>query len=219
MSLLALAALLPVSLVWSPKAGDKAVYDAKGKVVYDGNAMPTQGSLTRWVKRVEKERVIVGEDLKFTVLTPTSTQDAPFVPTESVLRPDGQFVSLSADVDDATPFERVGRLVELVLSKDAVKPGGTWTSELLPDRKAGGLGAKLAYVFVGEEKVGDRPAYKIESKGAETGEGRATETATFWVDEKTGTPLRMHYDLQGLNKGPGGEGAPEEYEQELVVRP
>ncbi len=214
-----LALLAPVLLVWSPKVGDKAVYDVTGSGVFGGMGAALYGKRSRIVKTVEPGRVVV-VDVPEIHLKPDGRDldvDAPLTSTESTFGPDGTLRSVKTEYSPINML-RLGRLTELALPKEPITAGGSWTAETPPDSKAENVGVSLVYTLVGEERAAGRDAYKIAAKGGEKGAGSAKVEATYWVDKLTGMRLHAHYLVTGVDAGPGEEGSPSRYEEDLLIR-
>jgi hypothetical protein len=215
LSLLAFAApsVTPITLKWNPKAGDKFVYKITVNLETEGIKLDLTGKDVRSVIKADREAVLVTDESS--MVLPDSTP-IPLVATQSSFRPDGTLLELTAELNIEDGF-RQARLKELVFPDKPVSIGDSWTASSPPDKQASMTGFKAKYTLVGEEKVGDLKAYRIEAKGGETGDSLAKTEMTYWVDETTGNPLHVHVKMT-KTAFPGDQGRSVDLEEDDLIQ-
>ncbi len=214
----AASALAPAVLRWTPKVGEVARFKVDLTAQASGSTFKAGGTLKETTKSVAADRVVLTVDRDLSVLgADGKRQMLPPSPETIVLRPDGSLVDVDSEKAAEDAF-RSSRLTQFVFPTKPVETGVSWQLELPVDKNASDTGVRLFYTVAGEERVGDKDAWKVVSRGGETGKGKTAVEAMFWIDKATGSRLRVHSYITGA-AFPGTDGRSIDLEEDIVRQP
>lgn len=175
------------------KVGDTWKYRMQAATIIDGKAATFNSLLTETVKAVDAEKgtitvesVSSQNEVKYNDKTSSPANNT----TTTVMSAEGAISAIITGSEDPNLY-RLANLNALQFAKTAVKIGDSWTVQVAADER-GAVESSATYKIEGTDAVGDVAAWKITGVYKETsGEHPASMEATFWVDPKNGSILKM----------------------------
>jgi hypothetical protein len=192
MCAVALAALDPVNLQFSPKVGDEFKYKMTGTLHITGNVAQISADIDYQVTKVQNDRTYTIKSSQTNMQAAMSGQS--FNPPDSfnvtTNKANGELIDFVSDGADATAW-RLMELKHFVYPPKPVSVGDTWTSSVTADPVKGTVAATTDYKVDSMEKIGTRDTAKIKVTFKETeGATPASSDGFVWIDIKDGSMVK-----------------------------
>jgi hypothetical protein len=194
LSLTAMALQDGIVLKRTAKVGDVEKFRIKAEMDFKGTPITYTGLITEKV-------VKVGADGEYTIESLNSEGKVAMSGTEldassqgpgastSTFKANGEIVSISTEQTDPNLY-RMANLQSLQFPTTPVKVGSTWEIAIAKSDR-GAVEAKGTYKIEAQEKVGEFDCYRIHGTMKEAAKDGAGVDATYWVDVKTASLVKL----------------------------
>ena len=191
----ALAAFDPITLKYTPKAGDTIKYHLKADMTTQMGAASVTADITDKVTKVDgdsytTESTQTNGQLSFN----GNSQPIPDGTDTTVTKGNGEITDLHSDQEANGQSDSQWRIAELdnfIYPDKPVNVGDEWTYNVTADDKKGIVAATANYKVDSLEKIGSHDCVKIKLTYKETsGSQPASSDGFVWVDTKDGSLVK-----------------------------